>query len=98
MRLPRSGPAGHGRLGHVRDLGVQAAVAHADVRRVGAVSGLLSTLQQVGNAVGVAAIGLVFFGVHGSDRAFALSSLLLAVLLAVVALVAVRLPRVGASR
>jgi hypothetical protein len=67
------------------------------VRRAGAVSGLLSTLQQVGNAVGVASIGLVFFGVRGTDRAFVLSSLLLALLLAVVALLATRLPRARAA-
>jgi EmrB/QacA subfamily drug resistance transporter len=73
-------------------------LAHADVRRAGAVSGLLSTLQQVGNAVGVALVGLVFFGVPDSDHAFALSSLLLAALLVVVALLATRLPRARGAR
>jgi Na+/melibiose symporter-like transporter len=73
-------------------------LAHADVRRVGAVSGVLSTLQQVGNAVGVAVLGLVFFGGHGTDRAFVLSSVFLATLLAVVALVAGRLPRPADAR
>jgi MFS family permease len=73
-------------------------LAHADVRRVGAVSGVLSTLQQVGNAVGVAVLGLVFFGGQGTDRAFVLSSVFLATLLAVVALVAGRLPRPADAR
>jgi EmrB/QacA subfamily drug resistance transporter len=69
-------------------------LASVDPQRAGAVSGLLSTLQQVGNAVGVAVVGLVFFGAAGSgyDRAFELGSALLAVLLVVVAVSAARLP------
>lgn len=35
---------------------------HADSRRAGEVSGTLSTMQQVGNALGVAVVGAVFFG------------------------------------
>jgi hypothetical protein len=69
-------------------------LAGVDATRAGAVSGLLSTLQQVGNAIGVAGIGLVFFATPGGGygRAFALSSLVLAVLLLAVAAGAVRLP------
>jgi EmrB/QacA subfamily drug resistance transporter len=69
-------------------------LASVDPRRAGAVGGLMSTLQQVGNSVGVAVIGLVFFGTAGAgyDRAFALSSLVLAGLLVVVAACAARLP------
>jgi len=69
-------------------------LAGVDPARAGAVSGLLSTLQQVGNAVGVAAIGLVFFGAagRGYGPAFSLSSLALAVLLVTVAAGAHRLP------
>src|SRR6185369_5063472 len=46
-----------------------------DPRTAGAVSALLSTVQQVGNAIGVAVIGVVFFGAVGSGvgPAFGLS-------------------------
>lgn len=37
-------------------------LAHADAERAGLVSGALSTMQQAGNAIGVAVTGLVFFG------------------------------------
>jgi predicted MFS family arabinose efflux permease len=69
-------------------------LASVDPQRAGAVGGLMSTLQQVGNSVGVAVVGLVFFGTAGSgyDRAFGLSSLLLAGLLLAVAGCATRLP------
>jgi EmrB/QacA subfamily drug resistance transporter len=69
-------------------------LASVDPQRAGAVSGLLSTLQQVGNAVGVAVVGLVFFAAAGGgyDRAFELGSALLAALLVVVAACAARLP------
>jgi EmrB/QacA subfamily drug resistance transporter len=72
-------------------------LAGVDATRAGAVSGLLSTLQQVGNAVGVAGIGLVFFAATdgGYGHAFALSSLVLAVLLLAVAAGAHRLPGRG---
>jgi len=40
-----------------------------DVQRAGAVSGVLSTAQQVGNALGVALIGVVFFGALGAGYA-----------------------------
>ena len=65
-----------------------------DPQRAGAVGGLMSTLQQVGNSVGVAVVGLVFFGTAGAgyDRAFGASSLLLAGLLLAVAGCAARLP------
>lgn len=38
----------------------------------GAASGTLSTIQQVGNSLGVALIGVLFFGATGLDHAFAL--------------------------
>ncbi|HET6966507.1 MAG TPA: MFS transporter [Acidimicrobiales bacterium] len=62
-------------------------LAHADPERAGAVSGALSTMQQVGNAVGVAVTGMIFFGnaAHGAGRAFTLSALELAALLVGVA-------------
>ena len=55
----------------------------------GATSGVLATAQNVGNAIGVAVIGVLFFGAagHGIGGAFQLSEVVLAgVLLVVVAL------------
>ena len=62
-------------------------LTNVDPARAGAVGGLLSTMQQVGNAVGVAVVGLVFFGSldHGYPHAFALSTGVLAFLLCGVA-------------
>ncbi|HWB66781.1 MAG TPA: MFS transporter [Mycobacteriales bacterium] len=58
--------------------------------QAGVVSGVLSTVQQVGNALGVAVVGLVFFGAlrPGAAEAFRDSLVLLAGLLAVVAVAA----------
>jgi hypothetical protein len=66
----------------------------ADPQQWGAVSGTLSTMQQVGNALGVAVTGVVFFGAaqHGTSRAFELSLAELAVLLIGVALLSRLLP------
>jgi MFS family permease len=64
-------------------------LAHADPQSAGAVSGALSTMQQAGNALGVAVTGAVFFGALGGGygHAFALALVELgAVLLAVVGL------------
>ncbi len=62
-------------------------LAHVDPLRAGALAGALSTMQQVGNAVGVAVTGVLFFGaVHVSySRAFRLSMAQLALLLLAVA-------------
>ena len=70
-------------------------LANVDPQRAGAVSGLLSTMQQVGNAVGVAVIGVLFFGAvpQGYAHAFELSTLALSVLLVGVAGCARCLPR-----
>jgi len=51
-----------------------------DPQRAGAVSGLLSTMQQVGNAIGVAVIGVLFFG-RSYVTGFEISTAALAVLL-----------------
>jgi EmrB/QacA subfamily drug resistance transporter len=69
-------------------------LAAVDPDRAGAVGGLLSTVQQVGNAVGVAVVGVVFFGALGGGyvHAFAVSLAALTALLAGVAVCAVRLP------
>jgi MFS family permease len=55
--------------------------------QAGAISGVLSTVQQVGNSLGVGALGVVFFGAlpRGYGHAFALSVGCLAVLLMAVA-------------
>jgi predicted MFS family arabinose efflux permease len=67
----------------------------ADPRQAGVVSGTLSTMQQVGNALGVAITGVVFFGAaqQGISHAFELSLAELAVLLIGVALLSRLLPR-----
>ena len=70
-------------------------LAHATPERAGAVSGVLSTMQQVGNAPGVAVTGVIFFGaLHaGYTRAFELSLTELACLLLTVAALTRLLPR-----
>jgi predicted MFS family arabinose efflux permease len=73
-------------------------MARVEPQHAGAVSGLLSTMQQVGNAAGVALIGLVFF--HLADagtpdavaHGFQISTAILAGLLVAVAGTAHRLP------
>ena len=70
-------------------------LAHAGPQQAGAVSGALATMQQVGNAVGVAVTGLLFFGTHGVGRAFELSTLQLGCLLTCVAVLTRLLPRRG---
>ena len=52
-------------------------LSHTDPQRAGAVSGALSTMQQVGNAVGVAVTGLVFLGALGGGYAGAFARSLL---------------------
>jgi EmrB/QacA subfamily drug resistance transporter len=74
-------------------------MAGVEPQHAGAVSGLLSTMQQVGNAAGVALIGLVFFRLasdgtpHAVAHGFEISTAMLAALLAGVAATARRLPR-----
>ena len=62
-------------------------LAHVEPERAGAGSGLLSTVQQLGNSVGVAVIGIIFFGqLHvGYPHAFEVSLGALALLLVGVA-------------
>jgi EmrB/QacA subfamily drug resistance transporter len=64
----------------------------------GAASGVLSTLQSVGNALGVAVVGALYFGAlsHGPGHAFALCLGALALLLVAVAALARTLPAVPA--
>jgi MFS family permease len=62
-------------------------LSHADPATAGSVSGALSTAQQVGNSIGVAVTGLLFFGAlsHGYGLAFERSVLQMGALLLVVA-------------
>ena len=62
-------------------------LSHADPATAGSVSGALSTAQQVGNSIGVAVTGLLFFGAlnHGYGVAFERSVLQMGALLLVVA-------------
>lgn len=46
-------------------------LSHADASRAGSVSGALSTAQQVGNAIGVAVAGVVFYDLLGRGYATA---------------------------
>jgi MFS family permease len=62
-------------------------LSHAAPATAGSVSGALSTAQQVGNSIGVAVTGVLFFGTlsHGYGLAFERSVLQMAVLLLAVA-------------
>ena len=62
-------------------------MAAAPPEHVGATSGVLATMQNVGNAIGVAVVGVLFYGAvsHGFAGAFQLSVAALAVALAGVA-------------
>jgi MFS family permease len=70
-------------------------LANTPPEHAGAGSGALATAQNVGNAIGVAVIGVVFFGAigHGVAGAFQLSTGVLAALLLAVAALSLRLPR-----
>ena len=69
-------------------------LSHSGAGQAGAVSGAMSTMQQVGNSVGVAVTGAIYFGTagHGIGRAFEYSALQLACLLAGVAALTRLLP------
>ncbi|HEY6625262.1 MAG TPA: MFS transporter [Acidimicrobiales bacterium] len=75
-------------------------LAHADAQRAGAVSSALSTMQQVGNSLGVAVTGVIFFGAvpSGYQRAFELSVAQLALLFLAVAVLTRLLPRPRAAQ
>jgi MFS family permease len=69
-------------------------LAHATPETAGSISGALSTMQQVGNALGVAVTGAVFYGAldHGVATAFSRSLVQLAGLLVGVAVLTKCLP------
>jgi EmrB/QacA subfamily drug resistance transporter len=48
-------------------------LSHADAGRAGSVSGALATAQQVGNAVGVAVSGVIFYGLLGAGHGYGLA-------------------------
>jgi EmrB/QacA subfamily drug resistance transporter len=62
-------------------------MAAAPPQHIGATSGVLATMQNVGNAIGVALVGVLFYGAlsHGFAGAFQLSVIALAVALSGVA-------------
>ncbi len=72
-------------------------LAHAEAESAGALTGVLSTVQQVGNALGVAVTGAIFFGAAGSGipHAFVLSATELGCLLTAVAVLTRLLPARG---
>ena len=51
------------------------ALATLDAERAGSAAGVLATIQELGNAVGVAITGVIFFGAldHGFAHAFEFS-------------------------
>jgi EmrB/QacA subfamily drug resistance transporter len=71
----------------------------AKPEHAGAASGVLSTMQNVGNALGVAVIGVIFFGAlhSGFAHAFQVSLVALALILLSVAVLTRLLPAPGAS-
>ena len=74
-------------------------LASLEPQRAGAAAGALATMQQVGNAIGVAVTGVLFFGAldGGYAHAFELSLAQLAVLCAAVVGLTRLLPRQAAS-
>jgi len=70
-------------------------LSHADPASAGSVSGALSTAQQVGNSIGVAVTGVLFFGAVslGYSLAFQRSVLQMGVLLLAVAALTRLMPR-----
>jgi EmrB/QacA subfamily drug resistance transporter len=73
----------------------QMVLADVDLAHAGAASGVLSTAQQVGGALGVAVIGVVFFDAvsGGVTHAFTVSLYVLAALTLVTAVLVQALPR-----
>jgi EmrB/QacA subfamily drug resistance transporter len=72
-------------------------LSHADARTAGSVSGALATAQQVGNAIGVAVSGVIFYGLlgdgHGFEVAYRWSTAQMALLLVGVAALTFIIPR-----
>ena len=75
-------------------------LASARPESAGMVSGTLSTMQQIGNSIGVAVTGVIFFGAvgHGYAHAFGLSVVELGLMLLAVAGLSRLLPRPAAPQ
>ncbi len=73
----------------------QMVLADVDLAHVGAASGVLSTAQQIGGALGIAVIGVVFFDAvtGGVTHAFTVSLHVLAALTLVTAALMQALPQ-----
>jgi predicted MFS family arabinose efflux permease len=77
----------------------QTILARVPAEHAGAAGGVLATAQQVGNAVGVAALGVVFYGPLGAGHpsqvahAFSMSVIALLVIAVAVALLTQLMPR-----
>ena len=100
-RAARPGPgAGGGGHGPVRHAAYDDGLVPRRRRASGLRLGALSTMQQVGNAVGVAVTGVIFFGAlsSGYQRAFELALVELAMLLLAVAALTRLLPRARAQQ
>jgi MFS family permease len=76
---------------------ISTVLTHVQPQHAGAASGALSTVQQLGNALGVAVTGIIFFGALNADggyaEAFQISLAELVALLMVVAALTRLLPR-----
>jgi EmrB/QacA subfamily drug resistance transporter len=74
-------------------------MASAKPEQAGAASGVLSTMQNVGNALGVAIVGVIYFGAASSGLAgaFQLSLAALAIILVAVAALTRLLPAPGST-
>lgn len=76
-------------------------LSEVDVGHAGSASGLLKATQQLGSAIGAAAIGTLFFAVQPEDggsgvqaiEAFTLSAAVIAVVLLIVGMIAFAIPR-----
>jgi EmrB/QacA subfamily drug resistance transporter len=82
-------------MGMVMGPSMQLVLAKVSPEHAGAAAGVLAAAQQVGNAIGVALIGVVFFGAldHGVPHAFRYGLIGLAALSVVVVALVQRLPR-----
>jgi sensor histidine kinase regulating citrate/malate metabolism len=64
----------------------------------GDASGVLNTVLQIGNAIGVAAVGIIFYGVASSANAFSRSLMYLIVLTLLLAALSQLFPHEPPSR
>jgi MFS family permease len=79
LLVPGLGLAGFG-MGIALTAQIDAAMAHVEPAQAGTVSGVLSTAQQLGNALGVALVGMIFFAALSGGYAHALEWSLIALI------------------